>query len=349
MDEQFNKLANDLAGQIINQITGQIQEVVNQKVVELISQRVNSSDVVAAIKDNIVDIFNSANASFPFKENTVPGLAVDTSTLSITGSNIVGGTIKDFASTGIDDKASVCQLTVLDAGTIFENTLYAPRIEIKGDAIVDGDLLIKGQIPKDSQTYQNIIKDVSVIAQDTYDRVLTRLQSESLDITQLTIGQKTILDGNSLTSAVINSQLQTVGQLRDLQTQGETLLSETLYTTNRRVGINTMDPRTALSIWDEEVEIGIGKQKKDTAQLSTRASNLVISSNNQDNITVSSDGTTTIPQLRIGNILFTSSPTPPSYDAPKGSVVLNENPNLGGPMGWISLGDARWANFGIID
>jgi len=29
--------------------------------------------------------------------------------------------------------------------------------------------------------------------------------------------------------------------------------------------------------------------------------------------------------------------------------VFNSNPSLGGPLGWVSLGDARWANFGIID
>jgi len=29
--------------------------------------------------------------------------------------------------------------------------------------------------------------------------------------------------------------------------------------------------------------------------------------------------------------------------------VFNANPTLGGPLGWVSLGDARWANFGLVD
>ena len=149
---------------------------------------------------------------------------------------------------------------------------------------------------------------------------------------------------------ILNSRLQTVGQLKDLQTQGETLLSETLYTSNRRVGVNTMDPTTALSIWDEEIEIGIGKQSSNTAQLGTpREQSLVLSSNKQKNITLTADGTAVIPKLQIGNMAFSSAATPPSYNAPKGTVVFNENPSLGGPLGWVSLGDARWANFGIID
>ena len=61
------------------------------------------------------------------------------------------------------------------------------------------------------------------------------------------------------------------------------------------------------------------------------------------------DGAVTVKQIRIGNVLFSSSPNPPQYTAQRGTIVFNEQPNLGGPIGWVSLGDARWANFGIID
>ena len=44
-----------------------------------------------------------------------------------------------------------------------------------------------------------------------------------------------------------------------------------------------------------------------------------------------------------------SSETPPTDDQPMGTIVFNSNPSLGGPLGWVSLGGARWANFGIID
>ena len=66
-------------------------------------------------------------------------------------------------------------------------------------------------------------------------------------------------------------------------------------------------------------------------------------------ITLNTDGTTTIPKLQLNNMMFTTASAPPSYDARRGTVVFNESPNLGGPLGWVSLGDARWANFGIID
>ena len=46
---------------------------------------------------------------------------------------------------------------------------------------------------------------------------------------------------------------------------------------------------------------------------------------------------------------MTSSHTAPNTRGQRGQVVLNEMPSLGGPMGWVCLGDTVWANFGIIE
>lgn len=350
MDDKINQLANDLAEQLLNSIKQRVEDQINQTVTSMIRERVNSADVVATIKDNIVEIFNITSTHFPFGPNTVPGSAVDVSSLSqLPGDLVSGGVVKNFASTGIDDRASVCQVTVMDAGTVFENKLYAKELEVKGDTVIDGNLVVRGVIPKDTTAYQSLITDVTDIANETYQRVFDRIQNQSLDVNQITVAQRSIIEGSALTSAVISSQLQQVGILQDLQTAGETLLSETLYASNRRVGINTMDPACALSVWDEEIEIGIGKQSKNTAQINSRATEFIISVANKKNITLTDSGTTVIPQLQLGNMLMSSSPTPPNYNANKGTVVFNENPSLGGPLGWVSLGDARWANFGVID
>ena len=37
------------------------------------------------------------------------------------------------------------------------------------------------------------------------------------------------------------------------------------------------------------------------------------------------------------------------YNAITGTIVWNENPAQGGPVGWICLGGTRWAKFGIIE
>jgi hypothetical protein len=41
--------------------------------------------------------------------------------------------------------------------------------------------------------------------------------------------------------------------------------------------------------------------------------------------------------------------SPPNFVSDRGHIVFNANPNVGGPLGWVCLGAANWANFGIID
>lgn len=350
---QFENSLQDVGNQVINRLN----TTADAKVNEIISSKIDTVDVDKIIYDFIYSKLDKLSEQFPFKDHSILGSAIDPTGLKITGDNIEGGVITKFASTGIDDQSTQCQLTILDQGTVIENTVYAGKLEVKGGAIIDGDLTILGHIT-DNSAYQQLVQDASRHAQtqigpnilDQYqDRVFERIRDEGINLSRINIDGREIVQGDRLIN-IVNSQLQTVGVLRDLQTGGETLLSETLYTNNKRVGINTMDPVTALSVWDEEVEIGIGKQSKDVAKIGTsRDHTLILSSNKQNNIILTPDGVATIPQLRVGNMLFSSSATPPHYNSARGTVVFNENPSLGGPMGWISLGDARWANFGIID
>jgi hypothetical protein len=340
-------------------ITAGLNERANRMVLEFVAQQVNQVDVPILVRDYVLKQMTGNQANTFFPENSIPGSAIAIDSLRLTGDNVSGGVIKSFASTGIDDQASVCQMTVMDQGTVFESTLYAPRMDVRGDLTVDGQLIIRGGMDSASGAFESIISQTAARVQETIgpnlldrhqDRVFEKIRTEGVELGKLTIGGREIFNGRMMTAAIVDSQLETVGVLRDLQTQGETLLCGTLYTTQSRVGINTMDPATALSIWEEEVELGIGKQQKDTARIATRREQrLVLGSNGKDNLIVLPDGSVQANRMTIGNVTLTSSPTPPSNDAPRGSIVLNENPNVGGPMGWVSLGNAAWANFGIID
>ena len=75
----------------------------------------------------------------------------------------------------------------------------------------------------------------------------------------------------------------------------------------------------------------------------------MIGTNNKNNLTLTPDGGVAVNQLTLGFITMSSASAPPTTDSPKGTVVFNSNPSLGGPLGWVSLGNATWANFGIID
>ena len=76
---------------------------------------------------------------------------------------------------------------------------------------------------------------------------------------------------------------------------------------------------------------------------------MIVGSNGKNNLTLTPDGATTVNKINMGTMSFAVGDMPPSDNQPKGSIVFNSNPSLGGPLGWVSLGDARWANFGVID
>jgi hypothetical protein len=351
---QFESGLQNASNQIINNLNASAESKING----LINDKISSFDIDATISNYVSSRLESLSDKFPFKDRSIAGSAIDAEGLEITGDNITGGVIKNFGSTGIDDQSSSCQITILDVGAVFENTVYAGKLEVKGGATIEGDLTILGEIT-DNPGYQKLVADTgtSVLASigpdlldEHQNRVFERIRDEGMDLSRVTFNGKVIVDGNKLTSAILESQLQSLGVVRDLQTQGENLLSDTLYVSAKRVGVNTMDPNTALSVWDEEIEIGLGKQSQGIARIGiVRDHKLIIGTNKKDNITLNPDGVTEIPQLRLGNMLMSTSPTPPHYDAPRGTIVFNEQPNLGGPLGWVSLGDAKWANFGIID
>lgn len=338
-------------------VTSSFNNRADRLVIDLVNQHVTNADIPNMIQRQVLSQISGHPGNTMFPDGSIPGSALDTASVRLSGDNVAGGVIKRFASVGIDDQASSCKLTIMDQGVVFENTLYAPKMEVRGDCVVDGALVIRGGMDNNSEVFKSIVEQtVTAVANNTslldshQNRVFERIRTDGVEIGKLVVDGREIIDGRSLTSAIINSQLETVGRLHDLQTQGETLLSESLYASNKRVGINTMDPATALSVWDEEVEFGIGKQQRDVGRIATRREHaLVLGSNGHDNIKLSTDGSVIVTKIQIGNMTFGSSPTSPSYSAPRGTVIFNENPNVGGPMGWISLGDARWANFGIID
>jgi len=343
--ELTNRWADTVSGDLKNRVD------------VLLRAQVESVDLNALIIQQLSSKLDPQNTTYPFPEKSINGAALNTVNLKITGDNISGGVITNFGSTGIDDKASGCMVTIMDQGTVFENTLYAPHIEIKGGAVIDGDLEIQGKIT-DNPAYRQLVADVASetqtnITDDVLERhqnlIFQRIQAEGVDLNRVTFNGRLLVDGDRLVG-VVNSQLRTVGVLQDLQTSGDTFLSDTLYTAGKRVGINTMDPKSALSVWDEEIEVSVGKNQRGVGRIAVERDNdLVLGSNSQDNITLKADGTTVIPKLQLNNLALTTSASPPSYSAVKGTIVFNENPSLGGPLGWVSLGDARWANFGIID
>jgi hypothetical protein len=250
-------------------------------------------------------------------------------------------------------------LTILDNVTLDENNLLTRDLTVKGTVSIEGDLIVTGNVPEDSALFVNLVRSATnnvrtsldtTVFQGYADLIFQQIKQNGIDLSKITVNGQDLVNGPTLSNSVINSNLQKVGVLKELQVNGETLLADTFYASGKRVGINTLQPAQALDIWDQEVEIGLGKLEKNVATINVpRNQELVIGSNGNRNITVLSDGSVTMNRINLGTIAFYSSDLPPAKDEPKGTIVFNANPTIGGPLGWVSLGSAKWANFGFID
>jgi len=349
-------------GTRVNGLAENLYSVVQQKSLEMandaVTKYVADIDFQQLCQSTLLSAINNQTLEHP--SNSIPPTAIKLDSLKLTGDNIAGGIIKNFGSTGIDDQANSCQLTVMDTMTVVENNLLTRDLTVKGKTTIEGDLVVTGSIPSDSPMFVNFVNAAASQVKTSIDstifdaysnNVFAKIKHSGIDLSQITINGQELVNGGNLGNFVTSSNLQKVGVLNDLQVKGETLLGQTLWTSaGKRVGINTIEPTQALTIWDQEVEVGVGKQSTNTAVIETpRNQALVLSSNRENNITLNIDGSIDVNKINMGVMSFAVGERPPADNQPKGSIVFNSNPSLGGPLGWVSLGDARWANFGIID
>ena len=331
---------------------------VQQKIIEDVYGRLAAMDYQAMVRDQVNQLLSANIQQYNFPANSIPAASVNTADLQISASQISGGTIRRFESTGIQDSATRCQLTILDEATVFENRLVSRDIEIAGSATFNGTLNFNGALDADSAFVKGIVtasvdrinSEYSSGFYDQYcNRVIDHLGTQGIDSGLVRVGNQKLVEGERLAGLITESNLQKVGALRELQVVGETLLDETVYVSNRRLGINTMEPERVLDLWDQEVQITMGKRQQNVAAIATpRNQQLIIGTGNRDQLVLNTDGSVTVQQLEIGRLRHGSSSTMPTDNRPLGTVIWNERPQIGESMGWVSLGGARWARFGTI-
>jgi hypothetical protein len=325
----------------------------------LVARKLANVDIDKAIVNSVSTIISDRILEYQFPPNSIHPDALKLANLKISGDNLVGGIIQNFSSTGIDDRATQVCLTLLDDTTVIENRLLTKDLTVDGHLEINGNLEINGSISDDSEfvrtiiskTTHNTLSSLNDSFFDTYSNsVFDRIKSEGLDLTRITLNGSEILQADRLGQSIVSSNLQSLGELKELTVKGESLLAQTLYVTPKRVGINTIEPSAALAVWDDEIEI-VAKKKSNNVGIfgTSRQQKLILTSNNKDNIILSDDGSAQIDELKVGPMKFTASNAPPNYVSERCHVVWNTNPNPGGPIGWICLGGTNWANFGIID
>lgn len=355
---------NEQTAVLVKNITDDFLRTLNQDVSKLVSDGVKDQlrriDIAAAARDYIGTLLASNPKTFSFPERSVPGNAINSEGLYIRPELIIGGTYRNFESTGIQDKAGACQVTILDEATVFENKLVANQLEVATDAVISGNLTLGGTMSSDSQLFYDILEhcltalrgDMADGMLSTFrDQVFDEIQTRGIPVESIKVkGGHSFINDTTLAPTVLNSNLHKVGALKELQVIGETLLDDTLYVSNNRVGVNTMDPEATLDLWDQEVQLTFSKLRQDTARISMPKPNqsLIFGSNKHNNLSVNTDGSISVNVISIGASTHSSSDSAPGNDQPIGNIVWNTRPDVGTPIGWVSLGGARWAKFGII-
>ena len=320
----FQQYINDTIKQHVNSVN--ISEAAVARL-EQNGQKILQSQmprVVQLVHDRIDSVMSQTveqklkNLSFP--ERSIDPKLIDIGKLSITRDNI-----SDFGNTdGIEDIATRVQLTVMDDCVVVEDRLITQ--------VLQADTLIVKDFATDQPWYATMKQDVlaSVPKPETP-------KDWSFKIAEMDAKIQVNADRN---------------QLKELEVSGEAMLSDVLYTTpgNKRVGINTMEPSDALTVWDQETEVVIGKHASQEGYIGTRRrQDLNIGANNKVGIKVGSNGTVSIDKLELLGRTIGSSKTIPGHAAKKGDIVLNDNPTVGGYVGWVCLDGIRWAGYGKIE
>lgn len=302
----------------------QVERLINQCVVQETLSRLGSIDLGPTIKQHVEDHMNKFTDSI----------------------------LKNFCSTGISDLASKIELTVMDQTVVVENCLTANSLQVMDSAQVQ-NLVVTGSINTDNQAWEALSASITQRTLDQLssewkktliEQVAEHIQNQGIEFENVKIDGYKLVESGQLSPAVTQSKLQSLGILKSLQVRGEANFNNnTLNVLNKRLGINTDAPEKALSIWDEEVSIVIGKQKLNTAFIGTsRGQAISIGINNESQIEISVDGVTSVKRLQIGSHKISHATQVPGWSGTRGDIVFNSNPGGDRVFAWVCLGAHRW-------
>jgi hypothetical protein len=260
--------------------------------------------------------------------------------------------VRNFASSGIVDQATQNQIDITDQTTSVKNHLVTPNLEVS-DSISVNNLAVRGSINVDNTAWDGLATHISQRTLDALtdswrsclvSDVAAQISQAGIKFDQILLGDHKLVDGNQLSSNITESALQSVGSLKTLTVSGAAHINNgTVNVLNQRVGINTDTPEKALSIWDEEVSIVIGKHKLNQAYLGTnRDQSVAIGVNREPQIEININGLTTIKQLQVGLHRISHATQVPGWSGTRGDLVFNANPDATRVFAWVCLGAHRW-------
>jgi hypothetical protein len=257
---------------------------------------------------------------------------------------------------GIDDQASKNVLRLNDLGVDITGELIADSADISdvtvSNALVVNDLVVKNSVNTDSPKWDELKRSITDKTLESLNfewrdslvkQVLSDAETSGIEFDHVLVDGQPLVANHTLGHQVSKSSLQSVGVLNALQVAGEAEINNTMYVLSGRVGINTTSPDRALSIWDEEVAISIGKGSAETALIgTTRNHKLSFGVNRKSNISIDLDGTTWLDKLKVDRWEIGTHKGVPGHSGTRGDILFNNDPKEGEAFCWQCLGGYKW-------
>ncbi len=217
----------------------------------------------------------------------------------LSGDMIKGGTIKNFASTGIRDMAVNPVVTVREDGVDITQPIQTPIIETgkivnNGHTYLEFDkgvVRVNGQLKADVEQVELKVKDKLIraavniadmssldgagiaLGRDNqitlvYDNMNDSFKiNTNLDIKEgsgLRIAGEVVIDQNRLGNRVFYSKLKTVGTLKDLEVEGEVNFNDDFFynADTGFVGLGTMEPAYHIHMVEKKTQFIAGWHKE---------------------------------------------------------------------------------------
>jgi hypothetical protein len=252
---------------------------------------------------------------------------------------------------GIQDTATHAELVITDGSVVAQNGLGCGHMLVEND-LVTKNLVVTGTINTDCVSWDELRNTIADRTQSLLgeswrasltQQVLDLAREQGIDFQDITLAGAPLVSGPTLNPSIKHSALERVGTLQDLTVKGTADLAQTIRAHNHRVGINTDSPDMALTIWDEEISVSIGKRSQDRAWLGpSRNHALDIGVNRKRALSIEPDGLVVVDRLRVDRWRISFGNAVPNYSGTRGDLVINHDPKPGTPWAWQCLGAFQW-------
>ena len=377
IEQAINNYLNsdELKTKIQQQVDSSIGTIIERVASRVYTDVVNKSDISTHIKDIVVleastairreandtvrtelgkvsvkDILESVTKKEignAIKSMDFPPASIDPESIkwrkgAVSGNSIRGGTIQDFNSIGIEDKATSVQLTVLDDNVVVENQFTALNITA-ADTITATNLSLTGTLEIGTEIIDHgpFSQMIQMHAEMMADQALEPYKP-------LLVNGEAVIQNNTLNPSVQSSNLRKVGNLQDLTVIGDAKFSETVFiSAGGKVGINTEEPRGALTVWDQDAEVSLSRTGRQTMYFgSTRPGVLEVGVNNQAQIVFNQDIIDIKQAVRLLGIKFSVLANVPEHLGEINELVFVSTAREGQPILYICRGGNKWQALG---